>query len=76
MLTRAHAAGGYDAIWVLAFDPAGGAEAEQPAARVAALWAGWRELRVSPLRAAESAAGGARVEGLADVPGLAELVAG
>lgn len=61
---------------MLAFDPAGCAEPEQPASRVAALWAGWRALDVSPLRAAESPAGGARVEALADVPGLAELVAG
>lgn len=66
-------AGGYDAIWVLAFDPVDCREADLPSSRVEALWSGWKALDVSPLSASESAAKGVRVETLEGVPGLKEI---
>ncbi|GJE94467.1 phosphomevalonate kinase [Phanerochaete sordida] len=68
-------AGGYDAIWVLVFDPAGIAAEELPSRRVEAQWQSWTALSVSPLSAGESAAKGVRVEELGAVPGLGALVA-
>lgn len=67
-------AGGYDATWVLVFDPADLAAEQLPSSRVEALWRAWPALRVSPLSAGESVAKGVRVEELGAVRGLAGLV--
>ncbi len=67
-------AGGYDAIWLLVFDPADCPEEYLPSRRVEALWSGWKGLDVSPLSASESVAKGVRVENLGDIPGLREVV--
>ncbi|KIY50362.1 phosphomevalonate kinase [Fistulina hepatica ATCC 64428] len=66
-------AGGYDAIWLLVFDPPGSSE-ELPSERVGGLWQSYTELDVSPLLASESMAKGARIEKLADIAGLKEAV--
>ncbi|KAH9940511.1 Phosphomevalonate kinase [Epithele typhae] len=69
-------AGGFDAVWLLACDPAGCAPEELPVVRVERVWGTHTgELRVSPLLASESRAAGVRVERLEDVRGLAEAVA-
>lgn len=76
MLIGCCTAGGYDAIWLLVFDPA----QQQPpgvlwpADRVEELWSSWTELRVSPLSAVESTAHGVKLEKLEDVAGLKDLV--
>ncbi|KAI0930310.1 hypothetical protein AcW1_009039 [Taiwanofungus camphoratus] len=67
-------AGGYDAIWLLVFDPLECPPAEQPSSRVERVWANWPRLDVSPLSASESAAKGVRLEDVAAVPGLQALV--
>ncbi|KAI0344840.1 Phosphomevalonate kinase [Trametopsis cervina] len=68
-------AGGYDAIWVLVFEPASCADrAQLPSTRVESLWAAWKNLDVSPLAAAESTEGGVRVERVEDVSGLAGIL--
>lgn len=68
-------AGGYDAVWVLVFDPADIPAEHLPSARVEAQWQSWTGLSVSPLSASESPAKGVRVEDLSAVQGLAALVA-
>jgi phosphomevalonate kinase len=68
-------AGGYDAIWILVFDPSGCPPEDLPSSRVESLWAGWKTLDVSPLSASESSAKGVRAEKLEDVPGLKGIVA-
>lgn len=73
-LTSAPTAGGYDAIWLLVFDPLECPPAEQPSSRVERVWANWPRLDVSPLSASESAAKGVRLEDVAAVPGLQALV--
>jgi phosphomevalonate kinase len=71
-------AGGYDAIWLLVFDPefpkAAKEEDETPLKRVERVWLGWTELSVSPLSAAESQERGVRVEQLGTVLGLEQAV--
>ncbi|KAI3604033.1 phosphomevalonate kinase [Moniliophthora roreri] len=61
-------AGGYDAVWLLVFDTSSVVEG------IDQLWAGYTELSVSPLSAAESKAKGVRVERLSDIKGLEEAV--
>ncbi|THH31780.1 hypothetical protein EUX98_g2380 [Antrodiella citrinella] len=69
-------AGGYDAIYLLAFDPVDCPAADLPATRVERLWSKWTDLSVSPLLGSESLAKGVRVEVLEDIPGLKEAVLG
>lgn len=38
------------------------------------VWAGWKDLDVSPLSASESFEKGIRLEKLGDIPGLEEIV--
>jgi phosphomevalonate kinase len=69
------AAGGYDAIWLLVFEPDTVSDTTQmPSARVEALWSSWRNLDVSPLSAAESVAKGVRVEDIESIKGLKEML--
>ncbi|KAF7792390.1 hypothetical protein EIP86_003427 [Pleurotus ostreatoroseus] len=68
-------AGGYDALWLLVFDPVDCPPTELPAHRVEALWGAWTGLRVSPLSAVESTGRGVRVEDIDGVPGLKEAIA-
>lgn len=63
-------AGGYDALWLLVFDPADCPPTELPSHRVEALWGAWTGLRASPLSAVESTGRGVRVEEIDAVPGL------
>ncbi|KAH9920041.1 ribosomal protein S5 domain 2-type protein [Fomitopsis serialis] len=67
-------AGGYDAIWLLVLDPEICPPEELPSARVERVWAGWKGLDVSPLSASESVAKGVRLEDVAGVKGLKDLV--
>ena len=67
-------AGGYDAIWLLVFDPEECPELDRPSTRVEGVWSTYKELSVSPLLASESVAKGARVEELDGIPGLREIV--
>jgi len=67
-------AGGYDAIWLLVLDPETCPPEELPSARVERVWAAWKGLDVSPLSASESVAKGVRLEDVADVKGLKNLV--
>lgn len=69
-------AGGYDAIWLLVFDPLQKPPPNVllPVDRVEGLWTTWTELRVSPLSAAESTAQGVKLEKLEEVIGLKDLV--
>ena len=48
--------------------------AELPSARVEGVWAEYKAMDVSPLSASESAAKGVRLEEVAGVTGLKELV--
>ncbi len=69
------AAGGYDAVWLLVFEPKDNAATTQlPASRVEAVWSSWKKLDVSPLSAAESVAKGVRVENIESIKGLKELL--
>ena len=68
-------AGGYDAIWLLVFDPPVDSSSEQkPLDRVEHVWSTYTDLDVSPLSSEESVAKGARIERLEDIPGLREIV--
>ncbi|KAL0564316.1 phosphomevalonate kinase [Marasmius crinis-equi] len=70
-------AGGYDAVWVLVFDPHSrdqGQKKPGPAERIDALWCNYKELDVSPLSATESKGKGTRLEELVEVRGLREVV--
>ncbi|CAL1707563.1 unnamed protein product [Somion occarium] len=69
-------AGGYDAIWLLVFDPADCPIEELPSTRVQGVWSSWKGLDVSPLLASESKEKGARVEDLNAIPGLQDAVNG
>jgi phosphomevalonate kinase len=73
-LTRECIAGGYDAIWLIVTDPTDCSPEEKPVARVESVWTTWTELSVTPLAAVESAAKGARVEVLEEVPGLKDAI--
>jgi phosphomevalonate kinase len=66
-------AGGYDALWLLVLDSQD-AVGEKPSERVERVWAGWKELDVSPLLAEESVAGGCRLEDVEAVPGLKHAI--
>ncbi|KAK7687082.1 hypothetical protein QCA50_009582 [Cerrena zonata] len=68
-------AGGYDAIWLLVFDPIECPQEELPSTRIQVVWQSWKGLDVSPLLASESKEKGARVEELNAIPGLKEVVA-
>ncbi|KAG6866347.1 hypothetical protein C0991_005268 [Blastosporella zonata] len=68
-------AGGYDAIWLLVCDPVDASPDIPPLRRVEQVWSEYTELNVSPLSVVESLAGGARVESLGAIPGLAEATA-
>ncbi|KAG6915782.1 hypothetical protein DXG01_009820 [Tephrocybe rancida] len=68
-------AGGYDAIWLLVCDPVDASPDIPPLQRVEEVWSEYTELDVSPLSVVESLAGGARVETLSAIPGLAEATA-
>lgn len=68
LLLTAIAAGGYDAVWVLAVDAPG------PVAAVEDVWNGWTEMSVCPLSARQSD-GGLRTEQVDDVAGLAAALA-
>lgn len=63
-------AGGYDAIWLLVFEPNDGTS--EPLSAVEKLWEGFPN--VSPLLATESKHGGAKVEDIDKVPGLRAIV--
>ncbi|KAG6811902.1 hypothetical protein H0H92_005360 [Tricholoma furcatifolium] len=65
-------AGGYDAIWLMVCDPVDATPDIPPLQRVEAVWSEYTELDVSPLSVVESLAGGARVESLDAIPGLAQ----
>lgn len=68
-------AGGYDAVWLLVFDPpADSSSGQQPLDRVEHVWSTYTDLDVSPLSSQESVAKGARIERLEDIPGLREIV--
>lgn len=67
-------AGGYDAIWLLVFDPKDCPESELPSTRVEGTWSTYKSLDVSPLLASESIAKGLRVEEMELIAGLKELV--
>ncbi|KAG6846194.1 hypothetical protein H0H93_015489 [Arthromyces matolae] len=68
-------AGGYDAIWLLVCDPIDTSPDIPPLERVEQVWSEYKELDVSPLSVIESLAGGARVEDLNSIKGLAEATA-
>ncbi|KAG6378187.1 phosphomevalonate kinase [Boletus reticuloceps] len=63
-------AGGYDAIWLLVFEPNNGTS--EPLSAVEKLWEQFPN--VSPLLATESKDGGAKVEDIDKVPGLRAVV--
>ncbi|KAI9572183.1 phosphomevalonate kinase [Boletus coccyginus] len=63
-------AGGYDAIWLLVFEPNDGTS--EPLSAVEKLWEGFPG--VSPLLATESKDRGAKVEDIDKVPGLRAVV--
>ncbi|KZP34698.1 Phosphomevalonate kinase [Athelia psychrophila] len=65
-------AGGYDAIWLLVFEP--GVEGTSPLQRVEKVWSTYTALDVSPLSSEESVAKGARVERLEEIPGLRDFI--
>jgi len=69
-------AGGYDAIWLLIFEPRQATpNVLLPVNRVESLWTSWTETTVSPLLATErTTAQGVRLESLDEVVGLRELV--
>lgn len=69
-------AGGYDAIWLLVFDPSDCPQDELPSTRVEGVWSSWKGkgLDVSPLLASESVVKGVRVESFEAVKGLKEAV--
>jgi len=69
-------AGGYDAIWLLIFEPQQTPSGVLlPVKRVENLWASWTEVEVSPLSATESILSqGVRLEKLEEVAGLSDLV--
>ena len=69
-------AGGYDAIWLLVFDPAECPQNELPSTRIQGVWQNWKGLSVSPLLATESTEKGARVEDVNAIPGLSQAVLG
>ncbi|EJD03368.1 Phosphomevalonate kinase [Fomitiporia mediterranea MF3/22] len=69
--------GGYDAFWLLVFDPRTKDitdAANTPQSRVERVWAEWKDLDVSPLCATESSGEGLRRERVDSVPGLAEVL--
>lgn len=67
-------AGGYDAVWLLVFDPKDCPQTELPSTRVEGVWSHYTDLSVSPLLASESVAKGVRVENLEVIPGLKEII--
>lgn len=68
-------AGGYDAIWLLVFDPPSDQSTDQrPLERIEQVWSTYTALDVSPLSSVESVAKGARIESLENIPGLREIV--
>lgn len=71
---RASTAGGYDAIWLLVLDPVICPAHELPSSRIEGVWAEYKGMDVSPLSASESAAKGVRLEDVASVKGLKDLV--
>ena len=74
-MTSSFTAGGYDAVWVLVLDPRTATDAEEmPLHRVERVWAGWKDLDVSPLSATESFEKGLRLERVSLVPGLADAL--
>lgn len=68
-------AGGYDAIWLLVFDPPKKHEhIPTPVACVEILWGRRGKKDVTPLSAEESVTKGIQVEQLGDVPGLQQAI--
>jgi len=68
-------AGGYDAIWLLVFDPPKKHEKiPTPVECVEILWGRRKEKDVTPLSAAESTTKGIQVEQLDEVPGLQQAI--
>lgn len=65
-----HTAGGYDAIWLLVFEPNDGTL--EPLSAVERLWEKFP--KVSPLLATESKDRGVKVEDIDKVPGLRAIV--
>ena len=76
VLTRPRfSAGGYDAIWLLVFDPPKKHEKIlTPVACVEILWGRRKEKDVTPLSAEESTTKGIQVEQLSEVPGLQRAI--
>ena len=76
VLTRLRfSAGGYDAIWLLVFDPPTKHEKiPTPVACVEILWGRRKEKDVTPLSAEESITKGIQVEQLGEVPGLQQAI--
>jgi phosphomevalonate kinase len=76
ILTHPHfLAGGYDAIWLLVFDPPKKhGEIPTPVACVEIMWGRREKKDVTPLRAEESTTKGIQVEQLDKVPGLREAI--
>lgn len=66
-------AGGYDAIWLLVLEGQSG-DGKSPSDLVQDTWSSWTELSVSPLSAVESRGGGVRLEELAAVSGLQDIL--
>ncbi|KAH7888589.1 ribosomal protein S5 domain 2-type protein [Phlebopus sp. FC_14] len=62
-------AGGFDAIWLLLFEPS-----KETLPRVEAVWSRSETLDATPLLATESKDGGVRIERLEDVPGLVDVL--
>ncbi|KAI0785604.1 ribosomal protein S5 domain 2-type protein [Abortiporus biennis] len=67
-------AGGYDAIWLLVFDPEDCPQTDLPSTRVEGVWSTYKSLDVSPLLATESKDKGVRIESVDGVKGLKELL--
>lgn len=68
-------AGGYDAVWLLVFDPPTKHDKiPTPVACVEILWGRREEKDVTPLSAAESIMKGIQVEELGEVPGLQQAI--
>lgn len=65
-------AGGYDAIWLLIFNPPEGES--KVIEEIENIWKEWKELNVSPLIAQESPAKGVRLENPSQIPGLAQFL--
>ncbi|KAJ7579260.1 phosphomevalonate kinase [Mycena floridula] len=67
-------AGGYDAIWLLVFDPVDCTPDQRPSERIEHVWTNYKNLDVSPLSCVESTEKGLRLEKLDEIKGLEQVI--